>query len=139
MTGRVVLLAPRGVTDEATVAGLGDARRLRLVCWAGAPTAGLTAVQLPRPSKRVWRLHAALGRGPLGRTLVRLTPADTGALFWRAASRHAEVEAAVHGADLVVAGERDAVYAAWRMLNDRSRGVRGAVNGIAAAAERVNA
>jgi hypothetical protein len=50
------------------------------------------------------------------RTLVRVSPFDRGAVFWRAARRSADVAKAAMAADLLVAPERDGAFAAWNAL-----------------------
>ncbi|MFD1492962.1 hypothetical protein ACFSAT_09575 [Microbacterium wangchenii] len=49
-----------------------------------------------------------------GRILIRLTPLDAGATFWRATRSTPAARGAIRTADVLVAAERDAGYAAWR-------------------------
>ncbi|MGV9769738.1 glycosyltransferase [Microbacterium sp. NPDC003461] len=136
-----VLLKPSGVVDAAALAGLADAGTLRLVCWEGAPTAGIETLHVPRrrSPQVIVRLLAVMESTPIGRMLVRLTPWDPGATFWRAIARDRAVHAVAAGADMIVAGERDAIFAAWRLRRSAGSAATEAINGVSAALEKVSA
>lgn len=102
------------------------------IVWAGA---GEGTVRLTRPSGLGARLAARCARSFVARELVRLTPADPAVALWKATCATVPVQALMADADLIVAAERDASYAAWRwnrLLARRGRDV-AAVYGFPAA------
>lgn len=79
-------------------------------------------------------LDAWLKRSAPGRILASLLPTDTTRTFDRAIRRDATALSLAHSADLVVAGDRPAVRAAWSWL--RAGVIPAAVYGLAAAERR---
>lgn len=78
-------------------------------------------------------LAARLQSGVVGRTLLRLSPADRGARWRRRVRRTARALRALSEADLVVACERDTVLTAWRAVRSRpaALGLVGTAAGLA--------
>lgn len=121
----VVVLSPAGVYDAGSLPQLSPDDRVSVVAWRGAQPEGATTVPLTRRNRPVDRMAAAASRSMLGRVLVRLTPLDGGAAFWRATRSDAAARAAIRSADVLVAPERDGAYAAWRWAHAaRSAGSR---------------
>ncbi|MCR2824035.1 hypothetical protein NQ160_00670 [Microbacterium sp. zg.Y909] len=111
----MVLFAPSGV-DAQTLARLApETSEIVTIGWSG------THIVVPRPSSSVRALDAILLRTPAGRALRRLSPVDPGAAFFRATLRSVEARDVVARADLLIADERDGIYAAWRWARRRRR------------------
>lgn len=77
------------------------------------------------------RLFASLDRSVVGRTLVRLSPADGGSMLLRRIRRSASAMAALRSADVVVACHRDSVLTAWTIVQKRADAALG-LYGVAA-------
>lgn len=77
------------------------------------------------------RLAALMDRSVVGRTLVRLSPADGGARLRRRIRRSRAAMAVLERADVVVACQRDAVFTAWSICRQRGTAVLG-LYGVAA-------
>ncbi|WP_417562185.1 hypothetical protein [Microbacterium sp.] len=112
---RVVVFSPADSFTENSLPELTADDVVVVVCWAADPPRGAERIGLrPRPfSDRVARaanVHVVL------RTLLRLSPFDKGAVFWRAVRESAEVAEVAMRADLMVAPERDGAFAAWNAL-----------------------
>lgn len=82
------------------------------------------------------KLVNALWRSAAGRTLVRISPFDQSRRFWRAVRRQPRAFDVVRDADVIVAADRDAIWAAWHL----ARATRGpaAVYGVTAAKFALN-
>jgi hypothetical protein len=117
---RVVVFSPTGMYTESSLPELSGDDDITVVCWADVTIDGAQRISLPtRPfAERVAR--AASGNVAL-RTLLRLSPFDRGAVFWRAARGSAEAARAVMAADLLVAPERDGAFAVWNALSRARR------------------
>ncbi|HWK77242.1 hypothetical protein [Microbacterium sp.] len=108
----VVIFSPTDSFSAEALPMLDPADRVTVVRWAGheSDEPGRIAVGQGTLSARV----VAAARGNvLIRTVVRATPLDTGARFWRATRSDSRVRDAVRTADVIVAPERDGGYAAW--------------------------
>jgi hypothetical protein len=135
----IVVLAPSGRHSAEDLPGLTDEDSVTVVCWSGPAVPETDGWVTLRQSHRSARLVAALSRTLPGRMLVRVLPLDGGVRFWRASASAAEVERRIGDADMIIAAERDAGFAAWKWLQ---RGERGgsttvAVRGYAAARTRI--
>lgn len=105
---KVVVFSPHAAHDPAA---LPPGHDVSAVSWqdAGRPD----DIGLPKPEHG--RLVAeVLRRTAWGRAALTLTFLDRGAVFHRATARDARVFDAVRHADLIVATDRDACYAAWK-------------------------
>lgn len=133
----VVVFAPSGIVDDAMVAALPEGSRLTVVRWADAAASAGHDVAVPRSSWAARRGAASwtrMSRSALGRNLHRVSPFDHGRTFWGAVRGRPEVVDAVRAADLVVAGERDGIFAAWQSTRRISgRAGRRVVHGYPAA------
>lgn len=97
------------------------------------PPATVVVVRSPRAAVE-W-IDDLASRSVVGRVIRRLTPLDPGSTFWRSTRRSAAARESLRKADLVVALERDATYAAWRWVRaERSSGLRAVYGAIAARA-----
>ena len=88
------------------IAGV-DEPALHLLHQAGLEVVALPAVGV-LPGER------ALAQSTVGRTLLRLSPADRGVRLARSIRRSAAAAASISGAQVIVAADRDAVLATWR-------------------------
>ncbi|TFV83795.1 hypothetical protein E4V99_01515 [Microbacterium sp. dk485] len=134
---RVVVLSPRGVAD---LAALGESVERTQVTVISATGEGRVDVVVRGPGRFGCLLRAACERTLPGRILLRLTWMDPGATFWRALRSHGAAVRALRAADLIVAPDRDGVFAAWkaaRALSRRGRQV-AAVYGYPAARARLD-
>lgn len=125
----ILIVAPSGGLDVASLGPLPTDAVLTVVSWEAAARAqsGVgTVIAVPPRRGRLAALRMRL-RAPQGlimRSLVRLSPFDEGVWFWSSASRDAAARSAVRTADLIVALNRDAVYAASRWQRRlRAKGV----------------
>lgn len=107
----LVILAPSSGYDPSNLPDLPKDARVTVVGWDGTGEGRIGLRQSNGVAKRV-RLLAS--RTMPGRVLVRLTPLDSGATFWRATRRSKNARRVIRSADVLVAAERDAGYAAWR-------------------------
>ena len=110
----IVVLAPSAGFDEGSLPGLPDGARVTLIAGEQAVESHAETVVLPRQGGLAARLRALASRSMPGRVLIRLTPLDAGATFWRATRSAPSARATIRTADVLVAAERDAAYAAWR-------------------------
>lgn len=110
----VVVLSPSGVYDAGSLPQLQEGDYVSVIVWRGVEPDGATTVPLTRRHKLGDKITAAVSGAVAGRVLLRLTPLDSGARFWRATASDATARALIRGADLIVAPERDGAYAAWR-------------------------
>lgn len=85
----------------------------------GTPLVAADAAELSSFSQKLVDL---LWRSAAGRTLVRVSPLDRSRRFWKAVrSQRPAVAEALGGADVIVAADRDAVWATWQLAR-RTRG-----------------
>ncbi len=111
----VLVVAPDGVAE---IAGLGDlppGSRVRVASWETA--GGDIRVDAPSGGTlALWRRARSIGRkNAVAGLLVRATPLDDGAVFWRHARRSRAVVDAARRADVIVAADRDGILSAWRL------------------------
>ncbi len=136
MTRFVFLSTHRGVAGQLATADPQGSQHLTLVVGDGLGDSAEGAVRIidvgavggPREGS-LWQRSAAL------RTLVRLSPADGGARMARRVRASADAQAALRAADVVVACDRDSVYAAWRATTgarSAALGLSGISGGLAA-------
>lgn len=130
----VVVFSPMDSFTESSIPGLSAEDRVTVVCWASGAAADDRRIVLPRSGAADRMARAASGHVVL-RTLLRISPFDPGSVFWRAAKRSPEVARSAMEADILVAPERDGVYAVWNANRRARRGQRrpAAVSGYPAA------
>ncbi|WP_243224847.1 hypothetical protein [Microbacterium sp. CIAB417] len=121
------------VSRSGSAAAIGDldAEEITVI----GPDAAAYPVELRPLPLWIDRLRTLAWRTVLGRNLVRLSPFDDSRRLWNALRRDASIAAVVRDADVVVAGDRDAVFSVWQMSR-KSRTFGGgwaAVYGFAAA------
>lgn len=92
-------------------------------------------VDLPRRSRLSERLRSLAWRTAWGRNLFRVSPFDDSRRFWRAIGKNPYVAGIVRDAQVVVAGDRDAIFSVWQMTKKPRRFGRtwSAVYGVSAA------
>lgn len=110
----IVILAPSSEYDPASLPALPASARVAVISWIPSASEQVTSVRVARPSGAFDALRRVASGSLPGRVLARLTPLDGGATFWRATRRSAPARTVIRSADLLVAVERDAAYAAWR-------------------------
>lgn len=126
------------VSDASSVAALADlgtAHELVVASPAEAGTAGVDhVVALPPRAGLAARIVRLCWTTQLGRNVIRISPLDQSRRLWRAVRRDAALRDLVRSAEVVVAGDRDAVFAVWKMTRARTYGSRwSAVYGATAA------
>lgn len=134
---RVVVFIADGAEHARAVEALARTAEVTVVARAGSGVSTPGTVVLST-SPRIARLSAALQRSLPGRVLRRIGPLDPGSVFLRDVRRSSDAIAAVTAADVLVATDRDSVFAVWRLARS-SRGNRTAraVAGFAAARQIV--
>jgi len=115
---RIVILSPSTVFDDSLASDAEAGVAATVVGWASGP--GGADIELPRPTGPLRRLASRVSASAIGRELVDVTPLAPSRAYWRAMRDDPAVAAAVEQADVIVATERDAAYAAWRW-HDRLR------------------
>lgn len=118
---KIVVLSPAGVFDRASLPGQHESS-IELIAWSENDLA--RTIVLTRPTGLARRFADRVSRHIVGRILVRLTPLDPSVAFWKATRRDPRASAAVLAADLVIAPERDACFAAWKWNREARRGNR---------------
>lgn len=98
--------ALRAESVSAVVAGVTEADIARF------DESGVTVIALP--ALRPLAIERMLRGTALGRTLLRLTPADRGVRLARLVRKSSTAREALAAANVVVAAERDAVLTVWR-------------------------
>ncbi|MBN8205698.1 hypothetical protein JF550_06970 [Microbacterium esteraromaticum] len=111
---KIVILAPGGGYDASALPMIPTDSQVSVLGFESSPEVVGTVVPLQRPGGWRAKLTAAAARTMLGRVLLRLTPLDPGVVYWRATQASDVARKAIRDADLLVASERDAAYAAWR-------------------------
>jgi len=132
---RVVIFSPTDSYAPESLPTLSESDAVTVVTWKGTTmTDAPNRIAVPQSAWSA-RLVAMAAGNVLARTLVRATPLDVGARFWRATRSDDRVRDAVRHADLIVAPERDGGYAAWswRRLAARKGREIDAVSGYPAA------
>lgn len=122
---RITVLAPGGSADAVSLEEFGD------VAVVGLEGAEVT-LPVRAPNARSQRIAAALSRTFPTRALLRVLPWEPSTWFARAIAADPRARAALTEADVVVAADPDAVYAAWRIARPSAR-VRSVVFGFPAA------
>jgi len=124
----ILVVAPHGNLDPSALGELTGAARLTAVCWdSQAPTTTtMTVLAVPARNGVAARLRerflsSPASRNPIARSALRLTSFDEGRWFWLAASHADAVSASARTARVIVAADRDAVYAAWRWAREARR------------------
>lgn len=114
----VVVVSPSGAFDRSGLGLVPQHMDVILLTWAEHTQLEIPCAGVRAPSGALARLCtrfvSRLDRNVFGRSLIRLTPLDEGARFWRAARHDRAAVSAIARADVVVASERDAVRAAWQ-------------------------
>ena len=113
--------------------------RVRCIALPGADLAELDThfVHMPQSgAARVGnRISSALQGNAVLRMILRISPLDAGARFWRALRRDKQVSSFLDGTDLLVAVDRDTNLACWQLA--RRTGFP-AVSGLAAARQEIS-
>lgn len=122
----VVLLSTLAMSTDSAFPNLPEGTSVDVVARE-APDGG--AIVVPRAHRPLHRAASSLLRTLPGRVVVRLTPLDPGVLFWRATLHSPDAVASLERADLIVAGDRDTAYAAWRWAR-RARGTARVVRAV---------
>lgn len=136
MTRFVFLSTHRGVAGQLAAADPQGTQQLTLIVADGlgdsidsaVRTIDLGALSGPREGS-IWQRSVAL------RTLVRVSPLDGGARMARSVRASASAQDALRAAEVVVACDRDSVYAAWRATTgarSAALGLSGISGGLAA-------
>lgn len=118
----IVIFAPSSEYDPTNLPALPADAHVAVIAWDGKVPEGVTGIPLPRPTGVSESLRRTMSGSLPGRVLSRLTPLDPGTTFWRYVRRSAAAGKALREADLVVAVERDAAYAAWKWSRSARRG-----------------
>lgn len=130
----VVILTTTAAVPQEPLGVLPDGVRIRYVTTAADARGRLDAVVVEQPhgvgARLADRISSMLQGGAAQRMILRASPLDRGARFWRAVRGDHRIRAFLVGADLLVAGDRDANYATWQLAR---RGTVPAVAGYAAA------
>jgi G:T-mismatch repair DNA endonuclease (very short patch repair protein) len=135
----IVVLAPSGQYSADALPALTQADQVTVVCWESRrPTDAADWVTVRESARSAWMV-SMLSRSLAGRMVVRALPLDTGVRFWRASSMVPRVAQTVGEADMIIAAERDAGFAAWKWLQHslRAGSAPMAVRGYAAARARI--
>lgn len=111
---RIVVLAPSGGFAGSVLPGLPSDAVVSVVALPGTTNEGAEVVQVSLPAGVGERITRVAARSVPGRVLLRLTPLDPGVRYWRSAMKSERARALLARADIVIASERDAGYAAWR-------------------------
>lgn len=129
----VIVLAPSGrLVAGAVPALVAEGAAVVVVAVDPVGSTGHRTIAVGRPGRVTRGLERAMLGTAAGRALRRLTPLDPGSWFWRATRRTDEARRAIGSARVVVAVERDAMYAAWRWARRRGEGA-AVVYGVPAA------
>lgn len=134
----IVVVTTASALPHEPLGNLPDSARLTYVALAGEACAAedILVVEQPRGigARLTDRIDAMLQAGPAQRMILRASPLDRGARFWRAVRADRRIGSFVVDADLLVAGDRDANYATWQLAR---RGTGSAVAGYAAATKEL--
>lgn len=110
---RVVIFSPTDSYSPDSLPALLQTDEVTVVRWDGAGVTDAPNRLSVRQGSGAAKIVAAAAGNVLARTLVRATPLDTGARFWRATRSDARIREVVRRADLIVSPERDGGFAAW--------------------------
>lgn len=154
MPERVVLVSPSGqalktihslLADVSAAASAGRDADVTIVGWDlfDAPddvnaVSLLSRVGAPIGDAISRLLDRTLRKSFIGLNLIRLSPWDTGRVFWRGVRRNSAARNTLLAADIVVALERDALLTVWK-IGRRSPRHPAAVTGMPAALDRLSA
>lgn len=119
----IVLLAPSGAVTAEVARGWPDDADVSVVSWTPLPEdRGVEQILVAPPRGLVATLGGwAMSTTP-GRIIRRLTALDPGSQFWRATWTDPSARGALSGSDIIVALERDALFAAWKWARRGRRG-----------------
>ncbi|MDQ0725930.1 hypothetical protein [Microbacterium sp. W4I20] len=126
---RVVILAPRATQDTESLRA--DAAAT-VIGWDEAD------IRVQAPARWTSAVRRVLGGGFVARIPLRLLGADAGTQFARRVRADAAAQRALSAAELIVAADEDAVFAAWKAGRASQRPAR-IVYGSAAAREVLTA
>ncbi|MDT0156755.1 hypothetical protein Q9R19_03850 [Microbacterium sp. ARD32] len=113
-----VVLTVTGLISGEPLAELPSGVRIRQITAAGeTDDPDVLVIGLPNGPLARWarRLHDRSRSSVALRMLLRISPLDAGASFWRAVRRDARVPGFLAGTDLLIAGERDANFTTWQL------------------------
>ncbi|MGF2948495.1 hypothetical protein [Microbacterium alcoholitolerans] len=115
----IVVITAGGLIPEEPLGVLPAGTAVRRVAVSGLERPGPDTLLIPLPDGLIARwarvVNTRARRSVVLRMLVRISPLDAGASFWRAVRRDARVAAFMDQADLLVAADRDANYACWHL------------------------
>ncbi|CAH0133626.1 MULTISPECIES: hypothetical protein [unclassified Microbacterium] len=133
----VVVVTTRAPTSQP-LGDLSDTVRVRWMMPTGGVHSSAEVLVIAQPhgpvARAADRISRMLSRNAAARMLLRMSPLDPGARFWRAVRGDARVREFLCGVDLLVAGDRDANFTCWQLA--RRADLR-AVSGYAAAKQEV--
>ncbi|UJP11481.1 hypothetical protein L2X99_08270 [Microbacterium sp. KUDC0406] len=134
----VVVVTTAGAIPLEPLGALPEGVQIRFVTVAEDARARQDAVVVELPhgvgGRLGDRISALLQGGAAQRMILRASPLDRGARFWRAVRADGRIDPFLHDADLLVAGDRDANYATWQLAR---RATVPAVAGYAAATKEL--
>jgi hypothetical protein len=150
MPERIVLVSPSGqalanlAKLRADIAAAGAASadaEVVLLGWDVSSAPGeVTAISLrpnaPAGDSMSRLLHRTLRKSYWGLNLIRLSPWDSGRVFWRGVKRSRAAMDVLAGGDVLIALERDGLLAVWKAARSSTRRPI-AVTGMAAALDRL--
>lgn len=116
---KVVIVSLTGIASAEPLGPLPDGVRVRVLSGSREHAGSVEALVLPLTrgarGRVADKIYAASLRNAVLRMLVRISPFDRGARFWRVVRRDGRVRDLVADADLLVAGDRDANFTCWQL------------------------
>lgn len=115
----VVIVTMTGLVSAEPIGPLPDEVRIRALTSSSESVGMIETLVVPLPGGAIARfvdgIHTRLQGNAATRMLVRMSPLDRGARFWRAVRRDARVNGFLNGVDLLIAGDRNANFACWQL------------------------
>jgi hypothetical protein len=120
----VVILTTAGAVPQEPLGALPDGVRVGFVTTAadgrGRPDVVVVEKQHRARTRIADRISAMLQGGVAQRMILRASPFDRGARFWRAVRGDDRIRTFILDAELLVAGDRDANFATWQLARRAS-------------------
>lgn len=134
----VVIMTTTSVASRQPLGGIPAEVDVQVVASGRATLGDVEALVVSSPSGPLARLgdriSQALRTSAPARMILRISPLDPGARFWRSVRRDPRVQRLIAGADLLIAADRDANFACWQLA--RRTGIP-AVSGLPAGEKEV--
>lgn len=115
----VVVVTMAGPASPELLGALPDLVRIKSVTASTATVESLETLVISMPhglfSRFIDRISSQFQRNAVLRMLLRVSPLDRGARFWRALRRDVQVDDFLRDADLLIAGDRDANFTCWQL------------------------